>query len=599
MSFLVMHIPARKIIILGLFLVNLTCMASEEVPVFRIAIMQSEEHLFHKEILDNLLEGVKKALPSSTKIDVFEGTPEQIKHRVKEHKTELIFCNSILYRSLLPYGVKDLVTLQSAWNPNPNRAEGAVAVVKREGTVDSFNKLLEIQKPVFEFHTSRKMDVLYYILGEVESQHLDSERFLRFTQETHATNSEIINRVENGAITAGLLPACFLEKYAVQHPSVYKRIKVINQLRSSELPCSVSTTLYPNWSVLITPSTKIKQATDIALQLLLQPRNIDASWWSVSTQFKNVDTLLKDLRVEQYAYLREWTVRKVIEQYFPLFILAGALLIGGVLYVLFANRLIKVRTKQLSQSLSRQSKYRKEYEMLKKDNAIYERMGVVTQISSIITHELRQPLNSISCFARGLLMQLESKEVPQETIANVVFEIDKKTQKADEIIRKVRNFSRYGRSPSVLELNQAVRNSIDSYLLSSNGSELIHFEASSKVFIYIDPFELELLVLNLLRNSSEALVNRANARISVWLQSSAQPGFVKLIFEDNGNSVSENTIEKLKHGLETSKNEGTGIGSKIVSEIVYHAHGYLNYKALKKGGLSVTIQFPTVSPNEN
>lgn len=574
-------------------------MGSEAASIFRIAIMQSEEHLFHKEIVENLLEGVKKALPSSTKIDVFEGTPEQIKNKVREHQVELIFCNSVLYRSLLPYGVKDLVTLQSGWNPNPNRAEGAVVIVRRKDPADSFKKLLELQKPMFEYHHTRKMDVLYYILGEVESQHLNSEKFLKFTQATSATNLEIINRVENGVITAGLLPACFLEKYAVEHPSVYKQIKVINQLRSSELPCSVSTTLYPNWSVLITSSIKIKQATDIAQQLLLQPRNIDASWWSVSTQFKNVDALLKDLRVEQYAYLREWTVRKVIEQYFPLFVLAGAVLIGVALYVLFANKLIKVRTKQLSQSLSRQSKYRKEYEVFKKDNAIYERMGVVTQISSIITHELRQPLNSISCFARGLLMQLESKEVPQEKIANIVFEIDKKTQKADEIIRKVRNFSKYGRSPLILELNQAVRNSIDSYILSSsNGAELIHLNASSKVFISIDPFELELLVLNLLRNSSEALAKTANAQINIWIRTSDKPGFVDLVVEDNGGPVSEKTIEKLKHGLETNKDEGTGIGSKIISEIVYHSNGYLNYKALKKGGLSVTIQFPIVSPNE-
>ena len=151
----------------------------------------------------------------------------------------------------------------------------------------------------------------------------------------------------------------------------------------------------------------MKQATDIAATLLTQPKSSDGAWWSVSTQFDGVDKLLKNLKVEQYSYLREWTLRRFFEEYFPFIILFGAFLTGVILYSCIANRLIKIRTRQLSQSLLRLSKYKKEFELVRRDNEIYHRMGIVSHISSLISHELRQPLNTISCYSQGLLMRLE------------------------------------------------------------------------------------------------------------------------------------------------------------------------------------------------
>ena len=65
------------------------------------------------------------------------------------------------------------------------------------------------------------------------------------------------------------------------------------------------------------------------------------------------------------------------------------------------------------------------------------------------------------------------------------------------------------------ELNQSVRKAIDVFLLSSQCPSVVEFKPSEAAWIKIDPFELELLVLNLLRNANEALVKTANARIEV------------------------------------------------------------------------------------
>lgn len=566
--------------------------AKDSPTVFRVSVMQSDEHLFHESIIENLEGALEKALGIKTKVEISTDSPETIKTKLKEGRVELVFCNSVLYRALLPYGVRDLATVHSDWNPNPNRADGAALIVKRDSEISSLNQVLNLKDPKVAMEKSRHFDVLYYILGEFETLKLDIEKFKTFLSENTRKSSELVKDVIQGKADAALLPACFLEQHVVEYPSLYREIKVLNPLRSSELPCTVSTTLYPNWSVLITPNISMKQATDIAATLLTQPKSSDGAWWSVSTQFDGVDKLLKNLKVEQYSYLREWTLRRFFEEYFPFIILFGAFLTGVILYSCVANRLIKIRTRQLSQSLLRLSKYKKEFELVRRDNEIYHRMGIVSHISSLISHELRQPLNTISCYSQGLLMRLEKGPMEQGQISDIVYQIHKKTQGADEIIKKVRDFAKFGSRPVATELNQSVRKAVDIFLLSTQCSSVVEFKPSEAAWIKIDPFELELLVLNLLRNASDALIKTANARIDVNVSINKESSEAALSVKDNGPKLTEEALIKIKRGFETTKKNGTGMGLVIVSERVSNARGKLDFTPSKDRGLLVKITFP-------
>lgn len=104
------------------------CAAKDSASVFRVSVMQSDEHLFHESIIENLEGTLEKALGTKTKVEISTDSSETIKAKLKEGRVELVFCNSVLYRALLPYGVRDLATVHSDWNPNPNRADGAALI---------------------------------------------------------------------------------------------------------------------------------------------------------------------------------------------------------------------------------------------------------------------------------------------------------------------------------------------------------------------------------------------------------------------------------------------------------------------------------------
>ena len=83
-----------------------------------VSVMQSDEHLFHESIIENLEGTLEKALGTKTKVEISTDSSETIKAKLKEGRVELVFCNSVLYRALLPYGVRDLATEPK---PKPRR----------------------------------------------------------------------------------------------------------------------------------------------------------------------------------------------------------------------------------------------------------------------------------------------------------------------------------------------------------------------------------------------------------------------------------------------------------------------------------------------
>ena len=206
------------------------CAAKDSASVFRVSVMQSDEHLFHESIIENLEGTLEKALGTKTKVEISTDSSETIKAKLKEGRVELVFCNSVLYRALLPYGVRDLATVHSDWNPNPNRADGAALIVRRDSEISSLNQLLNLKELKVAMEKGRHFDVLYYLLGEFEALKLDSEKFNSFLLESTQKSSELVKGVIQGKADAALLPACFLEQHVVEYPSLYREIKVLNPL---------------------------------------------------------------------------------------------------------------------------------------------------------------------------------------------------------------------------------------------------------------------------------------------------------------------------------------------------------------------------------
>lgn len=82
------------------------------------------------------------------------------------------------------------------------------------------------------------------------------------------------------------------------------------------------------------------------------------------------------------------------------------------------------------------------------------------------------------------------------------------------------------------------------FCLAAQCSSVVEFKPSDAAWIKIDPFELELLVLNLLRNANEALVKTANARIEVNVSINKETSEVILIRQRQRSQTFRRNIDK-------------------------------------------------------
>ncbi|MCQ2141892.1 MAG: ATP-binding protein [Bacteroidales bacterium] len=116
--------------------------------------------------------------------------------------------------------------------------------------------------------------------------------------------------------------------------------------------------------------------------------------------------------------------------------------------------------------------------------------------------------------------------------------------------------------------------------------------------------QLTRVFVNLLVNSVQAIEGRQkemeaageevkHGLISVSLRNSSDSGFYDIVFEDNGQGVSEANIANLFTPNFTTKSNGSGLGLAICRSILEKCGGEISYsKSFALGGACFTIKYP-------
>lgn len=565
--------------------------AKDSIHTLRVGIMQSDGLLNRDEIVRDFVSIVKNSVTADTKITVNELAPEALAQAIEQGQIDVFFANSVFYRSMTRYGVKDIATVHSEWTPNPNSADGAAIFVLR--SQNEINSIRDLEGKSVSVSNASSPDSWYFALGAVQDIGADPDQFFGRVDQTYGKSISVIEKVLSRKTTAGVIPACFLELYVLDRPQIFEEVKVLDYLKSSELPCTISTPLYPNWTVAVTPSCSMTAARVITKNLLSVPEEPPRSWWTVSTKFDEVDRLLRDLKVEQYAYLRQWSVQRVLREYGLFLGLFIALFIALAFYGFFANRLIRRRSRQLAVSLARQAQVQRKFEAARKNLSALTRMGLLTQVSNVLAHELRQPLSAIKCYAHGLNRQIENKAASDEKIVQILSVMEQKADFAEEMIRKIRSFARRGTHREKVSLKNVVETAVENFMLGSHNTQRIVQKVDGTIVLFADPFELELVLVNLLRNASEKLADSPDP--TIWITAVRIPAGIELVVEDNGKIVSDEDIARITEHIRNTDfipdDRGRGVGLLIVREVIESLGGTIAFEKHSPRGLTVRIVF--------
>ena len=231
----------------------------------------------------------------------------------------------------------------------------------------------------------------------------------------------------------------------------------------------------------------------------------------------------------------------------------------------------------------------------------------VSQLSSMIAHELHQPLAAIRLYAKGL-ERLERRAAASDDVLQVVESIASEASRAKEIVERVRLYAKHRRPPGEdVHVSDLLASACSHFAASTltNGVPAMKVRIAeaprfTDCVLHVAALEMELVFLNLMKNARDAratdlLVESeiSGEREGEEKEHAAGHAEIALRFIDNGPTVTEETMKRLTTALTSTKPEGLGLGLGIARRIVEEHAGRMSFTAnAPRPGLTVTVVLP-------
>jgi len=204
------------------------------------------------------------------------------------------------------------------------------------------------------------------------------------------------------------------------------------------------------------------------------------------------------------------------------------------------------------------------------------RVATVGELTSCLTHELKQPLTAIVTNAQTALgfLRLETPDFLE--VEGALEDIDKEGRRSGEIMHRLRNLlkkSEINHAP--VDLNEVALEIVTLVQadFAAAGVSLTHDLARNLPRASGDRIQLEQVVLNLLANGLEATKNlTGKVRTVQVITRKEDDGGVGLTVRDSGLGLSPATLDHLFEPFFTTKTGGMGMGLSI-SQSIIEAHG--------------------------
>ena len=224
------------------------------------------------------------------------------------------------------------------------------------------------------------------------------------------------------------------------------------------------------------------------------------------------------------------------------------------------------------------------------------RMATIGEMAAGVAHELNQPLTAIANYAHACERLLSRPQSDVGDMREAMRQITVQTTRAADILRRLRALARSQRaermpaslSALVAELHELVQT--DAVL---HGVELTLDLARDLPEVPVDPGQIQQALMNLVRNSLDALAGRsAGAHITIRTALTAD-GEVQLSVTDNGPGVSPEAMKRIFDPFFSTKENGTGLGLAITHTIARTHGGSVGYRANVPSGACFYMLLPT------
>ena len=204
-----------------------------------------------------------------------------------------------------------------------------------------------------------------------------------------------------------------------------------------------------------------------------------------------------------------------------------------------------------------------------------ERLAAIGRISAQITHEIRNPLTSLGLNAEMLQEAVAQARFDEEAVGSeardLVAAIAREVDRLTEITEQYLKFARFPKPSLAPQDPNEILTSLLDFTEEENSRAGVTLErvlAPDCPLVICDEGQIRQALLNLLRNSREALVHGGTIRV----ETRPLVTQVEIVVADTGKGIAPAELARIFDPFFSTKERGTGLGLALTQQII-HEHG--------------------------
>lgn len=240
-----------------------------------------------------------------------------------------------------------------------------------------------------------------------------------------------------------------------------------------------------------------------------------------------------------------------------------------------------------------------EYDQLQRQLILSEKLASVGLLAAGVAHEINNPLEIISNYLNYIRYTQEPAEVTDS--------MDKVKREIDYISKIVSNLLTFSghRTPGreLVDLNEVIGEILDLLKYNAEYKHItISFTRSDDEPRFLgDRDQIKQVVLNLIKNSFEAMPEGGSIRVRTDLRQTEDSTWTRLVFEDTGPGIDAEDPNSIFLPFFSTKSAGgntLGLGLSISYRIIESFHGTMTVENIRDGGCRFTIDLPRAATPE-
>lgn len=220
----------------------------------------------------------------------------------------------------------------------------------------------------------------------------------------------------------------------------------------------------------------------------------------------------------------------------------------------------------------------------------HEKMETVSHFAAAVSHELRNPLQSI----KGFVQLMHEYEYPRKKQLEFQETILEEIKSAEELIDDYLVYAKpaYGElAPVEVELELVHVIKIMTPYANARDVEIFLQKDGAPSPILADTQKFHQALVNIIRNGIEAMPS--GGKMTIELEASAHSVCIHIM--DDGMGMTKEQIARLGEPYFSNKSKGTGLGLMVTYSIINQMGGEITVESELEKGTKFTLEFPKLT----